>query len=1002
MRITCRVLRIRWKWPSGRVVVGVWFRFETWANSLLLVSFFERDGLTFEEPTPQLFSFNSPVGACPECQGLGRVAGIDEDLVIPNPVLSLRQGAIAPFRTEQWSEHYRELVRLAARIGLPIDVPYVELSREHQRIIWDGQDDYIGIRGFFKFLSRHNYKMHYRIFAARFRGYTRCPDCDGYRVRPQALYVKIADHHIGHVAELTIKEAYAFFNDLSLSPFEEAVAGRVLEEIRKRLKYLNEVGLDYLTLDRLSQTLSGGESQRINLATSLGSSLVGSLYVLDEPSIGLHPRDTDRLIRILEHLRDIGNTVIVVEHDAETMQRADHIVDLGPAAGMLGGDVVFAGPHDAILKDQKSLTGAYLSGRKEIPVPETRRSVQSDLVLWLRNARAHNLKRIDVAFPLRMITCVTGVSGSGKSTLVHDTLYAGLRRRKGEFDGKVGPHDAIEGHRLLDQVQMVDQTPIGRTPRSNPATYIKVFDDIRKLLSQTHQAKIRGYKPGYFSFNVPGGRCEVCQGEGFVKVEMQFLADLYLECEACKGRRFKKEVLEVRYKGKNVHDVLNMTVDEALEFFAAIRSISRKLKVLQDVGLGYLKLGQPATTLSGGEAQRVKLAAHLAAPAREHTLYLFDEPTTGLHFDDIRKLLNALNALVEKGHSIIVIEHNIDVIKKRRLDHRPGSRRWSCRWLRGSRRVAGGFGRSSGEPYRTLSTRGAPMNKSTVLALALERMDGVGRVTTGRLLTYFPTYEDLARYPREQILLRLKGAPRASRLVSQLLDQDFMERQLATAREAIKNYAKRSIQILSATDPDWPIGFADLPRASRPNLLYTYGQTALLNQPSVAFLARPPLDDARFERAQELIHHVIKHKAAPVGGTSSGFDVVVHRISASAPQAHPSMMIANCGLARVDRKVRPQLSAGVKAGGVLVSSFPVEHGPYDHDDRERALIQTALARATVFVEPEPQTPEWNALEWALEANRPVFGIAGAHPLPERVHTIEDEVDFDWVVTAALA
>ncbi|MEM1269196.1 MAG: excinuclease ABC subunit UvrA, partial [Bacteroidota bacterium] len=596
------------------------------------------------------------------CQGFGRVAGVDEDLVIPNPDLSIRQGAIAPFRTEQWSQHMRDLIRVAARLKLPIDVPFSELSEEHLDVIWNGQGEYIGIRGFFRYLEKRSYKMHYRIFSARFRGYTTCPDCNGYRLRPEALYVKLRGLHIGEAAELTVQDAYAHFREIELNDYEEAVAGRVLEEIVKRLRYLNDVGLDYLTLDRLAQTLSGGESQRINLATSLGSSLVGSLYVLDEPSIGLHPRDTDRLVNILEYLRDLGNTVIVVEHDDETMRRADHIVDMGPAAGTLGGDVVFEGDYGEIVADEDSLTGQYLSRRKEIPVPETRRPVDHDWILGVHNARAHNLKRLDVDFPLRMITCVTGVSGSGKSTLVHTTLYNGLARLKGVSDEKVGAHDLISGHHLVDLIEMVDQSPIGQSPRSNPATYVKVFDDIRKLFADTHQAKVRGYKPGYFSFNVPGGRCETCQGEGAVKVEMQFLADLYLECEACKGKRFKKDVLEIRVRGKNIDDVLNMTVDEALAFFE-LKKIRKKLQVLQDVGLGYLSLGQPATTLSGGEAQRIKLAYHLSRPARTHTLYIFDEPTTGLHFSDIEKLLKAFNALVDAGHSIIVIEHNLDVIK---------------------------------------------------------------------------------------------------------------------------------------------------------------------------------------------------------------------------------------------------------------------------------------------------------------------------------------------------
>jgi excinuclease ABC subunit A len=513
--------------------------------------------------------------------------------------------------------------------------------------------------------------MHYRIFKARFRGYTRCPDCHGYRLRPEALYVQIGGegtgvpmYHIGEVCELTTADAKAHFDALELTEYQEAVAGRVMEEIRKRLRYLVEVGLDYLTLDRLSQTLSGGESQRINLATSLGSSLVGSLYVLDEPTVGLHPRDNERLIKILEGLRDIGNTVLVVEHDEAMMRRADQIVDIGPGSGTLGGEIVFQGDVEAMLKDENSLTGQYLSGRKEIPVPKGRRTFDPERVITVENARQNNLKRLDVTFPLNLIACVTGVSGSGKSTLVHQTLYRGLQRLKGlEVDGKIGSHDAIRGHEFVEAVELVDQSPIGRSPRSNPVTYIKAFDGIRALLADTHQAKVRGYKPGAFSFNVPGGRCEVCQGDGVVKVEMQFLADLYLECEACGGKRFKQDVLEIRWHGKNVDDILSMTVDEAAEFFADEKSIANKLTVLQDVGLGYLQLGQASNTLSGGEAQRVKLAAHLSRPASDHTLYLFDEPTTGLHFDDIDKLLRAFNALVEDGHSIVLIEHNLDVIK---------------------------------------------------------------------------------------------------------------------------------------------------------------------------------------------------------------------------------------------------------------------------------------------------------------------------------------------------
>ncbi|OZC04772.1 excinuclease ABC subunit A [Rubricoccus marinus] len=639
---------------------------------------FERDGLTFEEPTPQLFSFNSPLGACPTCQGFGRVPGLSPELIIPNPDLTLRQGALAPFRTEAWGKHQKELVRIARKEGIDLDLPYQLLPQAHKDLVWAGKGDYIGLTGFFRFLERKSYKMHYRIYAARFRGYTRCPECNGYRVRPAGLNVKIEGPkigaapeasggtewmHIGEACELTTADARLFFDGLVLSEHQKEVAGRVLEEVQKRLGYLVEVGLDYLSLDRLAMTLSGGETQRINLATSLGSSLVGSLYVLDEPTIGLHPRDNDRLIAILEGLRDIGNTVLVVEHDEQMMRRADQIVDIGPGSGVHGGNVIFQGTFEEALEDEGSLTGAYLSGRKSIPVPEQRREADDERQITVRGARSHNLKRLDVSFPLDMITVVTGVSGSGKSTLVHDTLYTGLARLKGSEASGVGSHDSIEGAALVDSVEMIDQSPIGKSPRSNPVTYVKAFDAIRDLLASTHQAKIRGYRAGTFSFNVPGGRCEVCQGDGVVQVEMQFLADLYLECEACHGKRFKQDVLEIRFQGKNIADMLDMTIDEAVDFFAGQKRIEKKLAVLQEVGLGYLTLGQPANTLSGGEAQRVKLAAHLGKRHFGHTLYVFDEPTTGLHFDDIAKLLRAFNALVEAGHSVILIEHNLDVIK---------------------------------------------------------------------------------------------------------------------------------------------------------------------------------------------------------------------------------------------------------------------------------------------------------------------------------------------------
>jgi excinuclease ABC subunit A len=632
-------------------------------------SHFERDGIVFEEPTPQLFSFNSPVGACPTCQGFGRVSGLDEDLIVPNKQLSIRDGALAPFRGDKWGKHFKDLIAVAAQVGLDIDCPYRELADWEKEIVWEGKDDYIGLNGFFRFLEENSYKRHYRIFRARFRGYSECPDCEGHRLCDDALYVKVGgdaveQKHIGEICAMTTREARDYFEALGLSDYEEEVAGRVMEELRERSRYLVDVGLDYLTLDRLAQTLSGGEMQRINLSTSLGSSLVGSLYVLDEPTVGLHPRDNERLIDILQRLRDLGNTVLVVEHDPVTMEAADQLVDLGPGSGAFGGEVVFQGTYDEILEDEDSLTGQYLSGRKKVEVPDERRPVDEDDMLVVENARQHNLKHIDVEIPLGMIVCVTGVSGSGKSTLTNQTLYEGLHRLKGgSGDGRVGAHDTIRGHEHVDAVEMVDQSSIGRSPRSNPATYTNAFDGIRKLFANTRQSQVHGYDQGTFSFNTKGGRCEECEGQGVVKVEMQFLADLYLECEACEGQRYKKEVLDVTYQGKNIADVLDMTVDEAAEFFEGERAVINKLEVLQDIGLGYLTLGQPSTTLSGGEAQRIKLASHLNSRSSDRTLYIFDEPTTGLHFDDIKQLLGAFEQLVENGHSVIIIEHNLDVIK---------------------------------------------------------------------------------------------------------------------------------------------------------------------------------------------------------------------------------------------------------------------------------------------------------------------------------------------------
>lgn len=622
---------------------------------------FERDGMEFLEPTPQMFSFNNPFGACDTCEGFGRVAGIDEDLVIPDPEKTIRDGALAPYSGQKFSRHLRDLIKVAARYSLPIDTPYQDLSKETKKILWEGKDEYIGIRPFFEEVKSQSYKVHMRVFYSRYRGYSRCPDCEGYRVRKDALYVKVNGKHIGEVSEMTIGHAREFFENLELSEFEKEVAEQVLYEIRKRLKYLDEVGLEYLTLNRLANTLSGGESQRISLANSLGSSLIGSLYVLDEPTIGLHPRDNDRLINILKSLRDIGNTVLVVEHDPEMIKAADNIIDIGPFAGVHGGEIVFTGNYDELL-ESTTLTGKYLSGRKKIPVPKKRRKGTGNSIM-LEGASEHNLKNLDVEFPLGKLICVTGVSGSGKSTMVHDTLYAAIQKRLGTYNDKVGRHRGVTGVNHIDTVEMVDQSPIGRSSRSNPATYTKAFDGIRDLFANTRQSKIMGYEPGHFSFNVPGGRCETCQGEGIQKIEMQFMADIELTCEACGGKRYRKDVLQVKYRGKNIHDVLEMSVSEAIEFFVDESSITSRLQPMEDVGLGYLKLGQSATTLSGGEAQRVKLAKFLSKPAGDHTLYFFDEPTTGLHFEDIAKLLDSFNELVNNGHTVIIIEHNLDVIK---------------------------------------------------------------------------------------------------------------------------------------------------------------------------------------------------------------------------------------------------------------------------------------------------------------------------------------------------
>ncbi len=622
---------------------------------------FEIDGIEFTEPTPQMFSFNNPFGACPKCEGFGSVSGIDEDLVIPDHEKSIRNNAIAPFDSPKFSAHLKDLVRVAAREKYPIDVPYAELPKEFKKIIWKGKDEYIGIWKFFDEIKSQNYKVHMRVLYSRYRGYSRCPECEGYRVRKDSHYVKVGDMHVGEVSELTIGHAREYFEKLELTEFEQEVAGQILYEIRKRLRYLDEVGLDYLTLDRLANTLSGGESQRISLANALGSSLIGSMYVLDEPTIGLHPRDNDRLIRILESLRDIGNTVLVVEHDPEMMKAADNIIDIGPFAGVHGGEIVYHGNYPTLLKAD-TLTGKFLSGRKEIEVPKKRRKGNGKFIS-LEGASEHNLKNVHVEFPLGLLLVVTGVSGSGKSTLVHDTLYGGIRKHIGSYNQKVGRFRNLSGMSSIHNVEMVDQSPIGRSSRSNPATYTKAFDGIRDVFANTRHAKIMGYTPGHFSFNVPGGRCETCQGEGVQKIEMQFMADIELTCEVCNGTRFRKDILNVKYRGQSIHDVLEMPISEAIDFFVDETSIINKLQPLEDVGLGYLKLGQSATTLSGGEAQRVKLARFLSKTNTEHTVYFFDEPTTGLHFEDVAKLLDAFNELVNAGHSVIIIEHNLDVIK---------------------------------------------------------------------------------------------------------------------------------------------------------------------------------------------------------------------------------------------------------------------------------------------------------------------------------------------------
>ena len=628
---------------------------------------FEADGIVFEEPSVHMFSFNNPVGACPACEGYGKVIGIDEDLVIPNKSLSIYQEAVACWKGDKMKEWKDELISAAEKFDFPIHKPFYELTKEQRQLLWTGNKYFQGLNKFFKMLEENAYKIQYRVMLSRYRGKTDCPDCQGTRLKKEAGYVKVGEQSIQDLVLLPINELTPFFNQLQLSEYETQVAERILTEINNRLDFLNDVGLGYLSLNRLSSSLSGGESQRINLATSLGSSLVGSMYILDEPSIGLHSRDTERLIRVLRKLQKLGNTVIVVEHDEEIIRAADEIIDIGPLAGRLGGEVVFQGTHDQLEASSESMTAKYLTGREKIDIPTSRRKWNN--FIEITGARENNLKNVNVKFPLNTICVVTEVSGSGKSSLVTKVLYPALAKMFGGFSEKTGQHDQIRGDfNLITSVEFVDQNPIGKSSRSNPVTYLKVYDEIRKLFSELQSSKFSGFKPSHFSFNIEGGRCEECQGEGEITVEMQFMADIHLTCESCKGKRFRDEILEITFEEKNIFDILDLTVNEAIDFFSSQHSTSPKkiakmLKPLQDVGLGYVKLGQSSSTLSGGESQRIKLASFLAKEKGSPSLFIFDEPTTGLHFHDIRKLLTSFNALISRGHSIIIIEHNLDVIK---------------------------------------------------------------------------------------------------------------------------------------------------------------------------------------------------------------------------------------------------------------------------------------------------------------------------------------------------
>ncbi len=625
---------------------------------------FNLDGMSFLEPNTHLFSFNNPYGACPTCEGYGNVIGIDEDLVIPNTGLSIFEDCIFPFKTPSYVHYKEDLIAVAYQFDIPIHKPWFELTEKQQELVWNGNSSFHGIHHFFSVLEEKSYKIQNRVMLSRYRGKTTCTTCNGNRLRPETDYVKINDKTISNLVTLPLDELAVFFKNITLNKYEEKIGKRLLMEINNRLQFLNDVGLSYLTINRTSNTLSGGESQRINLATSLGSSLVGSMYILDEPSIGLHPKDTERLIGVLKNLRDLGNTVVVVEHDEDIMREADYIIDIGPEAGTFGGNVVAEGTFDKILQSE-SLTAKYLNEELKIEVPTKRRTSKNKIQIF--GARENNLKNIDVNFPLNCLSVITGVSGSGKSTLVKKILYPVLQKKLIGHGDKIGQHTEVKGNfETLKHVEFIDQNPIGRSSRSNPVTYIKAYDDIRALFSNEKLSKIRNYKPKHFSFNVEGGRCEVCKGEGEVTIEMQFMADVHLECETCNGKRFKKEVLEVKFDGKSIDDILNMTIDDAVAFFTKnlVKKIATKLKPLQDVGLGYVTLGQSSSTLSGGEAQRIKLASFLVkGNTKDKALFIFDEPTTGLHFHDIKKLLASFNALIERGHSIVVIEHNIELIK---------------------------------------------------------------------------------------------------------------------------------------------------------------------------------------------------------------------------------------------------------------------------------------------------------------------------------------------------